>query len=251
MAKQEGPIKITGTLGDKVYYKRGNSFYVKQKKHVDPKHIIKGPGYNTQRANMMEFGHASKAAQLIFLAFAHSHRLAKDICLSGHLTREIRRVIKSDKQNEYGKRNITDAETFLMEGFEFNEDAPLSKVLLVPYTATINTDTGKMQVTITGQGQHKMVKAPRSATHFMVHLAASSIDFVNRQHVSCATSSETLPLEGTPGAPLTLIVNLPPNNVHPHFLALRISFLQECNGVIKPLNTIVHNAMAFVKVHSV
>jgi hypothetical protein len=251
MARQVGPMKISGTLGDMIYYKRGNNFFVKLKSYTNPKHIAKGPGYNAQRANMMEFGHASKAGQLIYLAFAHSHRLAKDVNLGAHLTREVRRVIKSDKHNEYGKRNIIDGETSLMEGFEFNENAPLSKVLLAPYTASINTATGKMQVTIHSQNLHKMVKAPAPATHFIVQLAASSIDFINRQHVSDASSSETLPLEGTLTSPLTLTVKLPPNNVHPHFLALRVSFLQECNGAIKPLNTIVHNAMAFVEVHSV
>lgn len=251
MAKQVGPIKITGTLGDMIYYQRGKDFYVKLKPHVDPRHIPKGPGYDAQRANMMEFGHASKAANLIFLAFAHSHHLAKDINLSGHLTREVRKVIKSDKLNEYGKRNITDGETSLMEGFEFNENAPLSKVLLVPYTASINTAIGKMQVTIQSQNLHKMVKAPAPATHFIVQLAASVIDFVNRQHMSDLTSSEILPLKGTLAAPLSLTVKLPPDNIHPHFLALRISFLQECNGVIKPLPSIAHNAMAFVKVHTV
>lgn len=251
MAKQVGPMKITGTLGGMIYYRRGNDFFVKLKSHIDPRHISKGPGYHAQRANMMEFGHASKAAHLIFLAFAHSHHLAKDINLSAHLTREVRKVIKSDKLNEYGKRNITDGETSLMEGFEFNENAPLSKVLLAPYTTSINTATGKMQVTIQSQNLHKMVKAPAPATHFIVQLAASSIDFVNRQHVSDSISSEILPLQGTLAAPLSLTVKLPPNNIHPHFLALRVSFLQECKGVIKPLPTIVHNAMAFVEVHSV
>jgi len=199
----------------------------------------------------MEFGHASKAAHLIFLAFAPSHYLAKDPNLSAHLVRNICKVIKSDKQNEYGKRNITDGETNLMEGFEFNEDAPLSKVLLAPYTATIDPATGNMQVIIHELNLHKRVKAPAAATHFTVQPAASSIDFINRQHVSDNTSSEILPLQGNLTAPLTLTVQLPPNNIHPHFLALRISFLQECNGVIKPLNTIAHNAMALIKVHGV
>lgn len=251
MARQIGPMKISGTLGNMIYYRRGKNFFVKLKTHVDPKHLIKGPGYAGQRANMMEFGHASKASQLIFLAFATSHYLAKDANLSGHLVREVHKVLKSDKQNEFGKRNITDGETSLMEGFDFNEKAPLSKVLLPRFTATIDTDTGIMQAIIHEQNLHKMVKAPAPATHFMIQLAASAIDFVNRQHVSETTSSVELPLKGTLNAPLTLTLQLPPNKIHPHFLALRISFLQEHNGLIKPLNTIVHNAMALVKVRSV
>lgn len=251
MAKQVGPMKITGTLGNMIYYQRGNDFFVKLKPHIDPKHVLKGPGYHAQRANMIEFGHASKAGHLIFLAFAPSHYLAKDINLGAHLTREVHKVIKSDKQNEFGKRNIIDGETSLMEGFEFNENAKLSKVLLSHYTATIDTDTGIMQVTINELNLHKMVKSPTAATHCMIQLAASAIDFVNRQHVSKIISTDPLAIKGALVAPLTLTLNLPPNKLHPHFLALRISFLQEHDGVIKPLSTIVYNAMAFVKVRSV
>lgn len=251
MAKQVGPMKITGTLGNMIYFRKGNNFFVKLKPHVDPKKITHGVGYDRQRANMLEFGHASKASKLIFLAFANSHRLAKDANIIAHLVRDIHKVIKSDKENEFGKRNITDGETSLMEGFEFNENTPLRKVLLSQYAASIDTNTGIMQVTLQELELHKMVKAPKAATHFTVQLAASAIDFVNTQHVSEVTCSPELSLKEILPAQLTLTAQLPPNQAHPHFLALRIFFLQEHNGVIKPLNTIVYNAMAFVKVHSV
>ena len=144
MARQVGPMKISGTLGNMIYYRKGKDFFVKLKPHVDPKQVTKGPGYQAQRATMIEFGYASKTAHLIFLAFAPSHYLAKDTNMNGHLVREVLKVLKSDKENQFGKRNITDGETSLMEGFEFNENAPLRKVLLALYTATIDTDTGIM-----------------------------------------------------------------------------------------------------------
>lgn len=251
MARQEGQMKITGTMGNFIYFRRGDKYFVKLKPHVDPKHLTKNPGSERQRQNMMEFGRAGKAGKLIFLAFATSHYMAKDMNLCAHLLREAHKVIKSDNHNAPGQRNVTDGETTLMEGFEFNENAPLRNVLISPFTASIDRATGVMSVTIHELNLQKMVKAPAPATHFMIQIAGASLDFVHQQHVSEVTHSPEFPLKGSLPEQLSLSVQLPRNNLHPLFLALRVSFLQEHNGVIKPLNTITHNAMAFVKVHGV
>lgn len=248
MARQAGLLKITGTLDNLHFYRRGSEFFVKLRPHVDPKNLVKGPGYERQRGSMLEFGYAAKAGNLIYQAFAPSLQLAKDTNLNAHLLRVVHKVIKSDTTNERGNRNITDGDTSLMEGFEFNEKATLSKVLLSPYTATIDASTGSMSVTIHELNLNKMVKAPKPATHFMVQLTGAAIDFVDKQYISETISSAELPLKGVVPDPITLTVKLSRINFYPHFLALRVSFLQEHNGVIKPLSTIAYNAMAFVKV---
>ncbi|MRG46963.1 hypothetical protein GFS24_17710 [Chitinophaga sp. SYP-B3965] len=251
MARQAGPIKITGTIGNMIFYKRGDNYFIRPKPEPAPKSLVKGKGYAHQRAGMLEFGHAGKAGNLLYRAFAGVSSLAKDSNLSAHLLREALKAIRADKLNEPGKRNITDGGTTLLEGFEFNERIPLCKMLLAPYTAIIDRKTGRMTVTIHERNQERIARGPSHATHLLLTIAGAEVDFVNNKYIPAVTSGIELPMHGTLSDDISLTVQLPLKSKHPLFLALRISFLQEFNGTRQPLRTTAHNAMAFVKVSRV
>lgn len=251
MARQTGPIKITGTIGNLIFYRRGDKYFVRPKPEPAPKDLVKGKGYHHQRAGMLEFGQAGKAGNLIYRAFAGVSHLAKDSNLSAHLLREALKAIRADKLNAPGKRNITDGGTTLLEGFEFNQTVPLGKILRAPYTAVIDRKTGRMTVTIHELNRERIAKGPSHATHLMLQIAGAEIDFVNNKYHPAITNSMELPMHGSLSDEITLTVQLPPKSPHPLFLALRVSFLQAYNGTCQPLKTAAHNAMALVKVSGI
>ena len=251
MARQTGPIKITGTIDNLIFYKRGDRYVVRAKPEPAPKDLIKGKGYHLQRIRMLEFANAGKAGNLLYRTFADVSSLAKDSNLSAHLLREALKAIRADKLNEPGKRNITDGGTTLLEGFEFNEIVPLRKILLAPYSAIIDRNTGRLTVNIHVRNLERIARGPSHATHLMLTIAGAEVDFMNNKCYPAVSTSIELPMHGTVSDDISLTVQLPRKSPHPLFLALRVSFLQEFNDKLNHLRATVHNAMAFVKVSGI
>lgn len=248
MARQSGPMKFTGTVGDVIFYERKGEYFLKKKPHFDAKRFATDPAFAIQRKNMAELSCSSKASKLIRQAFAIPLTQLDGCDIHNRLNRVMYKVIKGDTTNERGRRNPTDGEITLLEGFDFNEKSELRKSpLLPPFTASIDRKTGIMAIVFPKFARKKNVAIPPNATHFMLRITGAELNFDGNQHIQAAQSVD-FPIKGPLPDQLTLQVSLPPGSQHPLLLALSISFLQECNGVKKPLDSSVRNAMALVKV---
>jgi hypothetical protein len=246
MARQIGPVHLSGTIGNIIFYKTKTGYFAKAKPHFDPERFAKDPAFANMRRSMAEFSRSSKASKLVRQAFAESLTQIEDSDAFNRLHKVMLKVIKGDKTNEWGRRNPADGEIALLEGFDFNWQSPLSKQLPVRHTAVIDRKTGIITVTIPSFAGQKKVDIPKSTTHFMLQATGVELDFRNGQCAYAAAQSPDLSMRELPKEQLTLQVQLPPNSLHPLFLSLSISFLQECNGIIKPLHSNKHNAMALI-----
>lgn len=249
MARQAGPNKITGTIGDVIFYERKGEYFLKKKPYFDAKRFATDPAFAIQRKTMAELGRGSKATKLVRQALAIPLTHLDGCYVHSRLNRVMTNVIKGDKINERGMRNPADGEITLLEGFDFNEKRPLSKLpLLPPFTASIDRQTGIMAVHFPKFERKKRVVIPPDATHFMLQITGAELNFDGNQHIQALAKSADFPIKGILPDQLTLQVSLPPGSQHPLLLALSISFLQESNGRIKPLSSFMYNAMALVKV---
>lgn len=247
MARQTGPLKITGTIGDIIFYKTKGGYFLKRKPLFDAERFATDPAFAIQRKNMAELGRNSKASRLIRQAFAVPLTQIEGTGIHCRLNRLMAQVVKGDKTNERGRRNPTDGDITLLEGFDFNEKSPL-RYFLPALTASIDRKTGQMVIHITRFAGKKKLSICPDATHFRLHATAAALNFDDNQHINAAVKSPDFSIKETLPDQLTLQVLLPPGNQHPLFLALSISFLEECNGGMKPLSSSQYNAMALVKV---
>ena len=66
MAKQAGPLYFTGTIGDLIFYKLGDNYYVRQKGSYNTK-AVQTPGARPlMQLKQGEFGQASKLASEVY-----------------------------------------------------------------------------------------------------------------------------------------------------------------------------------------
>ena len=67
MAKQEGLIKLKGTVGDLSFYKTKDGHLARMKGGVDAERIKNDPAFERTRENGAEFGRSGKAGKLLRL----------------------------------------------------------------------------------------------------------------------------------------------------------------------------------------
>ena len=167
------------------------------------------------------------------------------------LTQRMVAVVYADETSVRGQRNIMDGETELVEGFQFNINAPLGTTLNTPYTTSIDRVTGILKVDVPSFIPANMIAAPTGATHFKFISGGSAIDFEKHVFVTDVHESVMLPLTNTPTALISLSNLVTLASTHPLFLVFGIEFYQSVNGIQYPLRNGSYNALSVVKVSGV
>lgn len=267
MGKLDSTITLTGSVGNLSFYKTQDGYIVRRKYGPSARRIKTDPAYARTRENNAEFARAGKATRLMRLAFARLLRSMADNRVSGRLTREFLKVIKSDTRNPHGERNVADGDNSLLEGFEFNVHGSLSKSFRAPFTTSV--DSGNFSgafdslshrsgpepsvpelaagIDVAEFNPSKSVFAPEGATHFQLSSAAAVINFAENSWQATSADSGPLPLEPTVLPALHLQHKLKSTGPGPGFLLLGIGFLQAVNGAFLPLQNTTHNALAVVR----
>ncbi|CAL1519088.1 hypothetical protein [Chitinophaga sp. MM2321] len=248
MAKQNGIIPLEGTIGNITFYKTKDGNLAREKGGVDANRIATDPAFIRTRENGAEFGRAGKAGKVLRTAFRAMLLNVRDGRMTPRLVREMVKVIKADVTNLRGQRNIIDGEAELLNGFEFNGDAPLGGSLYAPFTATIDRAAGMLTVDIPAFIPANMVAAPDGATHFKIVAAGAEIDFEAETFINGnAATPETATNAATVDV-ASLAINVMANSTKPLFLALGIVFYQQVNDVLYNIKNGAYNALALVAV---
>ena len=136
MAKQVGPLFITGTIGNISFYKSGGAYLVRKKGGPTRQQVKNGKNFVRTRENCSEFGHCSKAGKILRQA-VNRWSAINDAHLYRRLTQLLTKVKNEDKTSVRGARSVNKAlknesGKALMRNFDFNENAQLQRVLLKP-----------------------------------------------------------------------------------------------------------------------
>ena len=65
MAKQNGLVKLLGTVGDMTYYKSKDGYMAKEKTVISAERIASDPKFNRTRENNAEFGNACTSGKTL------------------------------------------------------------------------------------------------------------------------------------------------------------------------------------------
>src|SRR5687767_352147 len=103
MARQEGPIKLTGRLGDLCFYKCGEDYLVRQKGGPTRKQLKESPKFVRVRENNAEFGNCSMAAKLLRQT-VRCYMRTRDSLMYRRLTKIMTQVKNNDLVAPRGKR---------------------------------------------------------------------------------------------------------------------------------------------------
>lgn len=248
MAQQKGILPVKGTIGNLTFYKSKDGFLVREKGGVDAKRIASDPAFQRTRENGVEFGKAGKAGKLLRNAVRSLSQNASDSKMVSRLTKQMMEVIKADRVNPRGLRNVIDGEAELLQDFEFNIHGKLSTTLYAPYSTSINRVTGALSVEIPAFVPLNMVAAPEGATHFKINTAGAEVDFEGNRFVVEIQSTDELPLDNVITDAISLSASVTANSTHPLFLILGIEFFQEVNGSMYPLKNGAFNSLSLAEV---
>lgn len=248
MARQEGIIQLTGSIGNLSFYKSQDGYLARKKSGPGRDRIMSDPAYARTRENIAEFRRAVLATKLLRRAFHECLRSTIDNRASSRLTGAMVKVIQGDARNPRGERKVLDGKVALLEGFEFNRNGKLESTFSAPYIASIDRATGTLTVDVPSCIPARMISSPKGATHFRLKVGGAAIDFEGNTFSVTTLESADVAISEEVQGPLQFRQHVPPGSIHPLFLIFGIEFSQSVNGIQHPLNNGAFNAMAIVKV---
>jgi hypothetical protein len=225
MAKQDGILRIQGTLGNLVFYKQGNDYRVRQRPAPIGKKFKTDPRYASIRANNELFIKAVKANQL--LRYSLRPFLASVILGSaGKLTKVFREALNS--VDRYEKRQcFSNADLTCFNDLELGDKASFKSILMATYQTGLDRNTGHYRAIFPEFDPRVCIKAPTGATHFIISVVVTALDFDGDNFETNSESSAFIPLSGEPSAAMCLSTRIPvlPNSFQ--FFCLAIQFATE------------------------
>ncbi|MGH1517114.1 hypothetical protein [Chryseobacterium sp. JK1] len=136
MATYESIIKITGTVGDLVFYNLNGKNVVRKKSGFNKTAFKKNPSYEKVRQNSSEFGHCSKIGKAIRKSLDMYIKNAGDPLLYQKFAKVMTEIKDLDIISERGKRNVknglkTPEGKKLLRAFQFGEVKNISSDTLI------------------------------------------------------------------------------------------------------------------------
>ena len=249
MARQKGIIKLKGSIGDITFYKTKDGYLAREKGGIDKERFQNDPKFQRTRENAAEFGRAGKASKTLCSAIRPVLNKTQDSGMISRLVREMMKVIKADATSDRGLRNVLDGELVLLQGFDFNVNAPLGTTIYAPYTKQIDRLNGDGIVNVPSFVPEAQLMAPRGTTHYRFVTAIASVNFEQETFTVVHDVSGILPYDSSSTTALNLSQSLGiASSTDPLFLLFGIEFLQEVNGAHYSLNNGAHNALSLVLV---
>ena len=248
MARQNGIIKLKGTIGGISFYKTSDGHLAREKGGVDKSRIANDPAFQRTRENGSEFGAAGKGGKVIRNAIRILLQNAKDKRVVSRLTTDLLKIVKTDAINERGSRTIEDGDMNLLKGFEFNINGKLGTSLFVAFTKDFDRAAGDATVGIAPFSPKIRIAAPSGTTHFKMVMGAAEVDFANETSVFESDETAVLPYDSADTAAIDLSASVTANSALPVIQVLGIEFYQEVNGAMYPLKNGSYNALSVIDV---
>ncbi|RNL54174.1 hypothetical protein [Pedobacter jejuensis] len=123
MATLNGIVRFSGQVGDLIFYRRGKKDVVRRKSGT---HQLS----ENSKKSAKDFGEASRNAAYIRKAFAPMVKAYGYGDLASRLTKRITSVFNTIPNSAAGNKKLFDGNLKLIEGFEFNADTRLDRLLL-------------------------------------------------------------------------------------------------------------------------
>ncbi len=178
MARQSGPLKYKGTLGDIRHFKiKGLSgHFAGMKGGPDGEQVLTAPEFARTRENMNEFAGSAKAAKSIRVGLSQLMKQMSDSQLTGRLTAIMKKINLEDVVSPRGFRSIlitTQPQYFT--GLPFNKNVSFDGVFYAPFTLLGSVGRDSATLTVPAFNPASYINAPAGATHFRLVSAISVI----------------------------------------------------------------------------
>jgi len=249
MAQQESIIKLKGKIGDLTFFKTKTGYQARQVTGVSADRLATDPKFQRTRENNAEFATGGVAAKKLRQALRTMIMLTYDAKMPQRLFSRMMRVVRADAVNIRGERKVLAENLTLLSKFSFNAAALLDNTVFIERNPVIDRATGSVRLNLDDYKPAIALAAPQGATHFQFNLGAAVVDFDSEElsGMSLAQSEPSL-LKSIVPESQELTVALPAASTLPIFVLFGISFFQEVNAVLYPLNNGAYNAIEIIQI---
>lgn len=249
MAKQKGFIKLKGSLGGLTFYESDGKSVVRTTEGVDKERIERDPAFRRTRENMSEFGGAAKVGKAFRMGFSNIIKSMSDSTIVARLTGIMKRINSVGPGNRGQRSFLIFPNKELLEGFEFNKQAPLASIFYAPYDApTFDANRSIVTWTVPAFNPDQYLTVPEGATHFKLVLSVAALsdyhynltngsfepENPDENEMSAYAISDSVSLSLLSGTPITLTGDTGYMGTYPPSVAVLaatgIIFYQEING---------------------
>lgn len=178
MARQSGPLKYKGTLGDIRHFKiKGlQGHFAGLVGGPTGEQVKTAPEFERTRENMNEFGGCAAAGKSIRVGLAQLMKQMSDPQLTGRLTAIMKKINLEDLTEARGYRAILiSTQRQYLTGLNFDKNISLDSVFYAPYTLTNSPARDSATLTVPAFNPLNYVNAPAGATHFRLISAISVV----------------------------------------------------------------------------
>ena len=178
MARQKGPLKYVGTLGDIRHFKiKGNEgYFAGLIGGPTAEQIATDPAFQRTRENMNEFGGCAMVGKSIRVGLASLMKTMADSQVTGRLTAIMKKINLEDSSEARGKRAILITQVpHYLNGFEFNRFTSFDGTFNAPSTITPAPSRDSSTLDIPVFNPLNYLNIPAGATHFRIINAISVI----------------------------------------------------------------------------
>lgn len=197
MPKQIGPLPIEGTLGDLIFYKTIHGHLVRRKGNLNKERVSSEAAFEGSRKASSEFGRAGAASGLVRNAIKAYCPYAGDGQTHARLSKVFGEIIRADKTNPVGERQVIAENIAPLKAFEWKIDHPLSRSFWGQCGGNM-TPEGKLTITMNAFNPKRDLAWPLNATHTLITVVCLSADFKNRTIESDHSVSGMLPKNNVP-----------------------------------------------------
>jgi hypothetical protein len=182
MARQKGPLKYVGTLGDVRHFKiKGmEGYYAGMVGGPTGDQVLNAPEFERTRENMNEFGACARAGKAVRTGLSQLMKQMADSQLTGRLTSVMKKINLEDQTEARGYRKIEiSTQRNYLKGFEFDRNTSFNGIFNAPFTVSHSNDRGSGAMVVPSFNPMNLLNAPSGATHFRLISALSVVsDFV-------------------------------------------------------------------------
>lgn len=248
MAKFIGFGQLKGTLYNTTFRRvplTGN--VASQKSSLEGSRVKTAPEFANTRKTNAEFQNSAYSADALLatiLGVPPFHRNSRQY---QHLIRLLMKtVIPSDVSNPWGSRTTEDADTELLDGWQYNEDAPLNTIVNFPYSTTLDRTTGALTVDIPSFVPSSLLVANPAATHFRIVMVAAEVDFGSFTSVVDTQQTAILPYDSNATTLISQNLAFTAGSTLPVFGVLAIAFYKLVSGNYDLLDNKAYNTNGII-----
>ena len=241
MAKQTGPLKLSGTVGEVTFRQTEHGEVASQKSSLTKERVKTDPAFERSRVSSRAFKLGGIYAGVLRRAFLRLLKNHSDSRVTSRLTGKFMGMVMKDTGRAPMDRQLVTSLLPSLKGFEYNKAQTFSGIFPGVVKLAGNRQAGEWTVTIPAV-ETRAIKSAEGAKFYKISVGVAVLDFEGLKGLGKVQETEWIPLKAHKEGLKELVFPITDAGSLPVFAVAAVSFATESAGEIYPLMNKSFNA---------